>query len=156
MSGSSSQGSLLPSWVRVVRSKPAAYERRAFAKVQIRSAGDAVALLKPTLQREEQEIFVAVSLNTQHYVLGLTRVTQGLVNSSLVHPREVFRVAIAMNATALLVAHNHPSGDPTPSADDMAVTDQLVAAGHMLGIPVYDHIIIAGERFTSFANEGLL
>jgi len=73
-----------------------------------------------------------------------------------VHPREVFRPAIAEAAAGIIVVHNHPSGDPTPSAEDRAVTRQLVAAGQLLDLPVYDHVILAGDRFLSFAAEGLL
>jgi DNA repair protein RadC len=83
-------------------------------------------------------------------------VTRGLLNSSLVHPREVFRPAIAEAAAGIIVVHNHPSGDPTPSAEDRAATKQLVAAGQLLDMPVYDHVIIAGDRFVSFAASGLL
>ncbi len=78
------------------------------------------------------------------------------LNSSLVHPREVFREAIAERAAAIILVHNHPSGDPTPSADDRNVTDQLVAAGRLLDIPVHDHVIIGRGRYTSFAEAGLL
>jgi len=73
-----------------------------------------------------------------------------------VHPREVFRLAIAEGAAGIIVAHNHPSGDPTPSADDRAVTRQLVTRGGCSTFPVYDHVIIAGGRFVSFAEAGLL
>jgi len=83
-------------------------------------------------------------------------VTRGLLNSSLVHPREVFRAAIAEAAAGIIVVHNHPSGDPTPSAEDRAVTQQLAAAGRLLDLPLYDHVIIAGDRFMSFATAGLL
>jgi DNA repair protein RadC len=83
-------------------------------------------------------------------------VSRGLLNSSLVHPREVFRPAIAEAAAGIIVVHNHPSGDPTPSAEDRAVTRQLVAAGRLLDVPVYDHVILAGDRFVSFVATGLL
>ena len=80
----------------------------------------------------------------------------GILNSSLVHPREVFRLAIAFGAAGIIVAHNHPSGDPTPSADDRAITRQLVDAGRLLDIPVYDHLILGAARYLSFAEAGLL
>ena len=80
----------------------------------------------------------------------------GTMDTILVHPREVFRAAIAEAAAGIILVHNHPSGDPTPSADDQAVTRQLVAAGELLDVPVYDHVIVAGDRFTSFATRGLL
>jgi DNA repair protein RadC len=83
-------------------------------------------------------------------------ITRGILDSSLVHPREVFRAAIAEAAAGIIVVHNHPSGDPTPSAEDRAVTRQLVAAGQLLDVPLHDHVIIAGDRFTSFAAQGLL
>jgi DNA repair protein RadC len=83
-------------------------------------------------------------------------VTRGILNSSLVHPREVFRLAIAFGAAGIIVAHNHPSGDPTPSADDRAITRQLVDAGRLLDIPVYDHLVLGAERYVSFAEAGLL
>ena len=83
-------------------------------------------------------------------------VTKGLLDASLVAPREVFRAAILEAAAGVILVHNHPSGDPTPSAEDRAVTRQLVAAGTLLDIPVYDHVIIAGDRYTSFATAGLL
>jgi len=83
-------------------------------------------------------------------------VTRGILTSSLVHPREVFLNAIAARAAAVVLCHNHPSGDPTPSTDDRAVTSQLVAAGRLLDIPVVDHVIIGRGRYTSFAEAGLL
>jgi DNA repair protein RadC len=79
-----------------------------------------------------------------------------LLNSSLVHPREVFRAAIAEAAAGIIVVHNHPSGDPTPSAEDRSVTRQLVSAGQLLDVPLYDHVIIGGDRFVSFAATGIL
>jgi DNA repair protein RadC len=83
-------------------------------------------------------------------------ITRGILNSSLVHPREVFRPAIAEAAAGIIVVHNHPSGDPTPSPQDREVTRQLVSAGQLLDLPVYDHIIVAGDRWVSFAQAGLL
>lgn len=102
------------------------------------------------------EEFHLLALDSQSRVLREVLVTRGLLNSSLVHPREVFRPAIAEAAAGIIVVHNHPSGDPTPSAEDRAVTRQLVAAGQLLDLPLYDHVIIAGDRFVSFASAGLL
>ncbi|MDH5316239.1 MAG: JAB domain-containing protein, partial [Gemmatimonadota bacterium] len=89
-------------------------------------------------------------------VLRDITVTRGLLDSSLVHPREVFRPVIAEAAAGVILVHNHPSGDPTPSPEDRAVTRQLVAAGQLLDLPVYDHVIVAGDRHISFATVGLL
>jgi DNA repair protein RadC len=83
-------------------------------------------------------------------------VTRGILNGSLVHPREVFREAIAESAAGIIVVHNHPSGNPAPSPEDKAVTIQLVEAGRLLDIPLFDHVIVAGDRFFSFAEAGLL
>jgi DNA repair protein RadC len=105
------------------------------------------------LQVEE---FHLLALDSQSQVLREVLITRGLLNSSLVHPREVFRPAIAEAAAGIIIVHNHPSGDPTPSSEDRAATKQLVSAGQLLDLPVYDHVIIAGDRFVSFAAAGLL
>src|SRR5207249_2057129 len=97
-----------------------------------------------------------LAIGSQSQVLGDLLITRGILNSSLVHPREVFRAAIAEAAAGIIVVHNHPSGDPTPSADDRSVTRQLVDAGRLLDVPVYDHVIVAGDRYVSFAEAGLL
>jgi DNA repair protein RadC len=101
-------------------------------------------------------VFYVIALNSQSRVIAIQEVTRGILNSSLVHPREVFRLAIAFGAAGIIVAHNHPSGDPTPSADDRAITRQLVDAGRLLDIPVYDHLVLGTERYLSFADSGLL
>lgn len=80
-------------------------------------------------------------------------VTRGILNSALVHPREVFRAALHANAMSVVAAHNHPSGDPTPSPDDSAITQQLVASGEMIGIALLDHVIVGGGRYMSFADQ---
>jgi len=104
------------------------------------------------------EEFHVLALGSQSQILADLLITRGILNSSLVHPREVFRAAIAEAAAGIIVVHNHPSGDPTPSADDRSVTRQLVDAGRLLDVPVYDHVIIGGggERYVSFAEAGLL
>ena len=102
------------------------------------------------------EEFHVLALGSQSQILADLLITRGILNSSLVHPREVFRAAIAEAAAGIIVVHNHPSGDPTPSADDRAVTRQLVDAGRVLDVPVYDHVIVGGERYVSFAEAGLL
>ena len=123
---------------------------------RIREPDDVVRLFGNRLRDLQVEEFHLLALDSQSQVLREVLVTRGLLNSSLVHPREVFRAAIAEAAAGIIVVHNHPSGDPTPSAEDRAVTQQLVAAGRLLDLPLYDHIIIAGDRFLSFAAAGLL
>jgi DNA repair protein RadC len=124
--------------------------------VRIREPEDVVALFAPRLRDLPVEEFHLLALDTQSQVLRQILVTRGILNSSLVHPREVFRPAIAEAAAGIIVVHNHPSGDPAPSAEDRAVTRQLVAAGQLLDLPVYDHVIVAGDRWFSFAQAGLL
>lgn len=123
---------------------------------RIRNPEDVLRHVGPRLRDLAVEEFHVLALDTQSRVLRDVAVTRGLLDSSLVHPREVFRAAIAEAAAGLILVHNHPSGDPTPSAEDRAVTRQLVAAGQLLDLPVYDHVIVAGDRFTSFATAGLL
>jgi len=124
--------------------------------VRIREPEDVVRLFRNSLRDLQVEEFHLLALDSQSQVLRGVLVTRGLLNSSLVHPREVFRAAIAEGAAGITFVHNHPSGDPTPSAEDKAVTRQLLAAGRLLDVPLYDHVIIAGDRFVSFANAGLL
>jgi DNA repair protein RadC len=123
---------------------------------RIREPDDVARLFQNRLRDLQVEEFHLLALDSQSQVLREVLVTRGLLNSSLVHPREVFRAAIAEAAAGIIVVHNHPSGDPTPSAEDRAVTQQLVAAGRLLDLPLYDHVIIAGDRFVSFATAGLL
>ncbi len=122
----------------------------------VRSPRDVVAVFAPRLEDLPVEEFHVAVLDAQHRLERDVTVTRGILNSSLVHPREVFREAIAERAASVILVHNHPSGDPMPSQDDRAVTEQLVAAGRLLDIPVHDHVIIGRGRYTSFAEAGLL
>lgn len=149
--GPQSPGGYFPPHVRLVRERDGQGKNPA----KIRDPGDVFRMLAD-LRDEEVEHFVLLALDSQAQVIARVNVTRGLLNSSLVHPREVFRHALACGAAGIILAHNHPSGDPTPSAEDRAVTRQLVEAGRLLDVPVYDHVIVAGERWTSFANEGML
>ena len=128
------------------------------ARPVVCAPADVFALMAPVAKVECVEVLWILPLDSQHRVTvgGPIAITRGLLNASLVHPREVFRAAICANAVAIIVCHNHPSGDPTPSPDDRAVTDQLRAAGRLLDIPVHDHVIIGAGRYTSFAEAGLL
>lgn len=123
---------------------------------RIRSPEDVLRWVAPHLRDLAVEEFRVLALDTQSHLLREILVTRGLLNSSLVHPREVFRPAIAEAAAGVILVHNHPSGDPTPSPEDRAVTRQLVAAGQVLGLPVFDHVIVAGDRYVSFSTMGLL
>lgn len=103
-----------------------------------------------------RERFIVFWLDSANKVMGFEIVTEGILNSSLVHPREVFRGAIVATAASIIVAHNHPSGNPEPSSEDVVITRQLVETGKVIGIPVHDHIIFADGTFTSLAERGLI
>ncbi len=121
----------------------------------IQSPEDAAALLLYEMSAFEQEHLRVLLLNTRNRLLRTVDVYTGSVNSSLIRVGEVFRDAVRLNAAALIVAHNHPSGDPTPSPEDVAVTRALVEAGHLLDIEVLDHLIIGHNRFVSLKAKGL-
>ncbi len=123
---------------------------------RIREPEDVARLFQVRLRDLQVEEFHLLALDSQSQVLREVLVTRGLLNSSLVHPREVFRAAIAEAAAGIIVVHNHPSGDPSPSVEDRTVTRQLAEAGRLLDLPLYDHVIIAGDRFVSLAALGLL
>lgn len=131
----------------------AAAESRA-AEARIRGPEDVFARMGPLLRDLLQEEFHALLLNTQHRVIRDHLVTRGILDASLIHPREVFRGAIVESAAGVILVHNHPSGDPSPSSEDRSVTRQLLSAGETLGIPVLDHVIIGEGRYVSMAQEG--
>jgi DNA repair protein RadC len=110
----------------------------------------------PRYRFEQKEHFAVMLLNTKNHIIGMPEVSVGSLSASVVHPREVFRAAIDHAAAAMILLHNHPSGDPTPSREDIAVTDRLVKAGKVMDIPVLDHIVLGSERFTSFKEKGLI
>jgi DNA repair protein RadC len=120
----------------------------------IRGPADVFARVGPLLRDLQQEEFHALLLNTQHRIIRDVLVTRGILDASLIHPREVFRAAIVESAAGVVLVHNHPSGDPTPSQEDRAVTRQLVSAGAAVGIPVLDHVIVGEGRYVSLAEAG--
>jgi len=131
-------------------------ERHTVQLYKVRSATDVTAVVREVLVDEPQEVLMAVYLSTQNEIVAFSEVFRGTLDASLVHPREVFRGAILANAASVIVAHNHPSGDPTPSSEDRAVTRQLRLAGQIIGIPLLDHVVVGVGRYVSFAESGLL
>lgn len=125
-------------------------------RATIRSPEDVVKLLGPVLRDLKHEEFHLILLDTRSRVIRDEMLTKGVLDMAPVHPREVFRAAMRAAAAGIILVHNHPSGDPTPSAEDRAVTRQLIAAGKMLDLPIYDHVIIAGDRYFGFSTAGLL
>jgi DNA repair protein RadC len=125
-------------------------------KPAIRSPEDAARVMMPLLRELTVEQFHVLVLDAMNGLKASLQVTTGTLNASLVHPREVYKVAVDHRAASIIVVHNHPSGNPEPSREDVEVTRQLAEAGKVLGIPLHDHLIIAGDRFTSLAERGLL
>lgn len=123
---------------------------------KVRSPQDVYNLLGPTLRDQKREHFIALLLDTKGGVFRQVTVSVGDLSSSLVHPREVFTEAVRRSAASILVAHNHPSGDPTPSPEDAAVTRRLVEAGSLLGIEVLDHVVLGDNRWVSLREKGLM
>lgn len=119
----------------------------------IRSAEDAFHILNAFLADADREMVVVLLLSTKHEVIGLNTVSIGSLDASIVHPREVLKPAILANAGAVLVGHNHPSGDPTPSPEDVAVTKRLDEACRIVGIELVDHLIIGHGQYVSLRAE---
>jgi DNA repair protein RadC len=125
-------------------------------KFQIRSPEDVVRKFQPLLRDLKQEIFKVLLLDSANHLLRDVKISEGILNSSLIHPREVFQQAILEPAASIILLHNHPSGNPEPSPEDVHVTRQMVEAGKIIGIPVQDHIIITASSYTSLTERGVL
>ena len=131
--------------------RPAAETRPVFS-----SPEDVSRYMIPRLRDLVKEVFLVLLLTSANRLIREVTISEGNLNSSVVHPREVFKAAFDGLAAAVILVHNHPSGTLEPSPEDAAVTRQIVEAGRIVGIPVHDHIIIAGSNFMSFAERGLL
>lgn len=122
----------------------------------IRGPDDVVACVGRRLACEQREHFLVLLLNARHEVLAKVTVSIGSLNASIVHPREVFKPAVLASAASLVLIHNHPSGDPEPSEEDISITKRLVQVGDLLGIGVLDHVIVAARGTVSFRARELL
>ncbi len=122
----------------------------------VKRPSDVYDLLKASFQDLDREHFKVVHLNTKNQVLKIETTAIGILSSSPVHPREVFKEAVKMSSAGLILAHNHPSGDPTPSQDDLLLTKQLYEAGEILGIRIIDHLILGDNRYLSLKERGQL
>lgn len=122
----------------------------------VQTPEDAAAILMPRLQHLEQEHFLVLVLSTKNRILGIETAAIGGLNCINVQPREIFNIAVRHNAASVIVAHNHPSGDPSPSREDVALTKRLVQAGELLGIEVLDHIVIGDGKYISLKAEKLI
>lgn len=133
---------------RVIRER-----RQTVAESVIRGPRNAVAILADLLEGADREYFVALILDAKNRLIGIHTVAIGLLNEALVHPRETFKAAIVMGAAAILVGHNHPSGDPTPSPEDIAMTQRLADAGRILGVELIDHVIVGAPGCSRSLRE---
>ena len=137
--------------LKIVRESSLLYKPRT-----IRGPEDAFELVRNTLEDADRETFLVICLSTKNEPVALHTVSIGTLNSSVVHPREVFKAALMVNTSSLILAHNHPSGDPVPSREDIEITRRLVEAGNVLGIQILDHIIVGNGRYRSLKDAGML
>lgn len=124
-------------------------------KNSIRSPKDVADYIMEDLRHLKQEHFIALLLDTKNNIIAKETISIGTLNSSIIHPREVYKPAIKKSVSAIIVAHNHPSGDPTPSREDIEVTKRLKEAGDILGIELLDHVIIGDSKYLSLKDKGL-
>ncbi|VVB94021.1 RadC-like JAB domain protein [uncultured archaeon] len=124
------------------------------AKPKINSPEDVYRLIYPWMREQKKECFIELCLDTKNQVIKEETVSIGSLNANIVHPREVFKTALAESAAHIIVAHNHPSGDPTPSREDIEITKKLIEAGNIIGITVLDHVIIGDGRHFSMKEAG--
>ena len=124
-------------------------------KPVVKTPEEVVSLVKGKLKGKKKEHFLALSLDTRNQLIKVSEISVGSLDTSVVHPREVFKEAIAASAASVIFVHNHPSGDPTASEDDIKLTKRLAEAGEIVGIDVLDHIIIGDKDYLSLKREGL-
>ncbi|MBT3216561.1 MAG: DNA repair protein RadC [Candidatus Marinimicrobia bacterium] len=122
----------------------------------IRSSGDVLNYLKHSLRDKSNEVFLVIYLNGRNQILKMEKLFEGTLNTSAVYPREVIKRALNNNASALVLVHNHPSGNPNPSQDDLTITKKLKEATKTIDVYIHDHLIIAGDDVYSFADHGLI
>lgn len=123
-------------------------------KPKINSPADVYRLIYPRLREQKKEMFIELCLDTKNQVIKEETISIGSLNANVVHPREVFKMALAESAAHIIVAHNHPSGDPAPSREDIEITRKLVETGSIMGITVLDHVIIGDGRHFSMKEAG--
>ncbi|MGH3644977.1 MAG: JAB domain-containing protein [Mycobacterium sp.] len=125
-----------------------------FAHRRLRGSVDVYNAFRDTCDTADREYFWTVLLDNKHAIIGIEQVSQGSLTASIVHPREVFKAVVLANAAAIILVHNHPSGDPTPSAEDLEITRRLREVGELFGIRVLDHLVIGRGRYVSFVDDG--
>jgi DNA repair protein RadC len=128
-------------------------EESPFYMTPVRGPADIFKMLGTEARTWDRERFLSVLVDGRHKVIGIDEVSTGTLTASLVHPREIFKAAILANAGAIVLVHNHPSGDPTPSAEDREITARLKQVAEIVGIPILDHVVLGEVRFYSFAEQ---
>lgn len=123
---------------------------------KISGMDDVVNAVKPMIADPNKEFFMALYLNTKNGILKQEVISIGSLNANIVHPREIFKTACMISASSVIVAHNHPSGDPSPSREDIELTKKLVESGKMIGIEILDHVIIGHDKNYGFRESGIL
>ncbi|WP_145335302.1 DNA repair protein RadC [Paenibacillus xylanexedens] len=129
---------------------------RLASSTSIRTPRDAADILMEQLRYLQKEHFVCLFLNSKNHIIAQETLSMGSLNASIVHPREVFRAAIKCSSASIVCAHNHPSGDPTPSPEDIQITKRLIEAGAIVGIDVLDHLVIGDGTYVSLKEKGLV
>lgn len=124
--------------------------------LKIKSPSDIANLFEDSFIREKQEIVKLISLNTKNVVISIKEVFKGSLNSSIVHPREIFKEALSISAASIILCHNHPSGDPTPSIEDINITKRIKTCGEVIGIELLDHVILGRNKFISLKEKGII
>lgn len=137
-------------------SRRISFQSKLFSTKRITTPQDVAEIFIPIYRDEVKEHFIVVCLNTANNITKFEKVSTGNLNSSVVHPREIFKVALDNSAKSIILLHNHPSGNPEPSNEDIAITKKLVDSGKILDIPVFDHIIIAGDKYTSLVEKRII
>jgi len=132
------------------------HQSKWYSQKKITSPADVAEIFIPLLRDELKEQFIVVCLNSSNKIIKFERISQGNLNSSVVHPREIFKTAVENNSASIILIHNHPSENPEPSNEDISITKKIVEAGKMMDIPVFDHVIIAGNSYTSFVERRLI
>lgn len=125
-------------------------------RVVVTCPGDAADYAMPRFRHEQREHFAVILMNIKNHILSMPIISIGSLTASVVHPREVFKAAIQQTAASMILVHNHPSGDPTPSREDIASTCRLVEAGKLMDIPVLDHIILGNDNYISLKEKGVI
>jgi DNA repair protein RadC len=137
-------------------SKRILFQTKWFSQKKIASPSDVAEIFIPLLRDEVKERFIVVCLSSANKIIRYETISVGNLNSSVVHSREIFKVAIQNNSASIILIHNHPSENPEPSNEDITITRKIVESGKIMDIPIFDHIIIAGNNYTSFVEKRLI